>query len=158
MATEIGSSSSERVEVGALHLKRVLGFWDLIIYGLIIVQVVAPVPIAVLLEQRSNGHAVTVVLLALVGMMLTAISYGRMAVIYPMAGSAYSYVARSIHPHLGFFSGWAMFLDYLIIPLISAMIPAQAIQRLAPEVPFALLTFLVVLGMTVLNLRGMRAT
>jgi amino acid transporter len=136
----------------------VLGLWDLIIYGMIIVQIVAPVPIAGLLEQRSNGHAVTVVLLALVGMMITAVSYGRMAVIYPMAGSAYSYVARSINPHLGFFTGWAMFLDYLLIPLISAMIPALAIQRLVPGIPFAVLTFLVVLGMTVLNLGGIKAT
>src|SRR3954471_6426818 len=126
--------------VSAPQLKRVLGLWDLIIYGMIIVQIVAPVPIAGLLEQRSNGHAVTTVLVALIGMMITAISYGRMAVIYPMAGSAYSYVARSINPHLGFFTGWAMFLDYLLIPLISAMIPALAIQRLIPGIPFAVLT------------------
>lgn len=144
--------------VEAPRLKRVLGLWDLIIYGMIIVQIVAPVPIAGLLEQRSNGHAVTTVLVALLGMMITAISYGRMAVVYPMAGSAYSYVSRSINPHLGFLAGWAMFLDYLIIPLISSIIPALAIQRLLPGVPFAALTFLVVLGMTAVNLGGIRAT
>ncbi len=90
---------------GGQSLKRVLGLWGLIVYGMIIVQIVAPVPIAGLLEQRSNGHAVTVVLIALLGMMITAVSYGRMAVVYPMAGSAYSYVARTINPHLGFFTG-----------------------------------------------------
>ena len=142
----------------APRLKRVLKLWDLIVYGMIIVQIVAPVPIAGLLEQRSDGHAVTVVLVALVGMMITAISYGRMAVVYPMAGSAYSYVARTINPHLGFFTGWAMFLDYLLIPLISAIIPALAIQRLVPSVPFPVLTFLIVLAMTALNLRGIKAT
>lgn len=149
-------SIADSVEVP--RLKRVLGLWDLIIYGMIIVQIVAPVPIAGLLEQRSNGHAVTTVLVALLGMMITAISYGRMAVVYPMAGSAYSYVSRSINPHLGFLAGWAMFLDYLIIPLISSIIPALAIQRLLPGVPFAALTFLVVLGMTAVNLGGIRAT
>ena len=96
--------------------------------------------------------------MALLGMMITAISYGRMAVVYPMAGSAYSYVARTINPHLGFFTGWAMFLDYLLIPLISAIIPALALQRLLPGVPFAVLTFLIVLAMTALNLRGIKAT
>jgi putrescine importer len=136
----------------APRLRRVLGLWDLIVYGMIIVQIVAPIPIAGLLEQRSNGHAVTVVILALVGMMLTAISYGRMAVVYPMAGSAYSYVARSINPHLGFFTGWAMVLDYLLIPLISAIITALAIQRLLPGIPFVVLTFIIVLGMTMVNL------
>jgi amino acid transporter len=59
---------------------------------------------------------------------------------------------------LGFFTGWAMFLDYLLIPLISAIIPALALQRLLPSVPFAVLTFLIVLGMTALNLRGIKAT
>src|SRR5947209_7417758 len=46
----------------------------------------------------------------------------------------------------------------LLIPLISAIIPALAIQRLLPGVPFAFLTFLVVLGMTGLNLGGIRTT
>src|SRR4029077_12642174 len=95
---------------------------------------------------------------ALLGMMITAVSYGRMSAVHPMAGSAYSYVARSINPHLGFLVGWAMFLDYLVIPLISAIIPALAIQRLLPGVPFAVLTFSVVLGMTAVNLGGIRAT
>jgi putrescine importer len=54
-------------------------------------------------------------------MMLTAISYARMSLLYPRAGSAYSYAARSITLHLGFLAGWAMFLDYLVIPLISAI-------------------------------------
>ena len=156
--SEPASSPSLPGTPDAPSLKRVLGLWDLIVYGMIIVQIVAPVPIAGLLEQRSNGHAVTVVLIALLGMMITAISYGRMAVVYPMAGSAYSYVARTINPHLGFFTGWAMFLDYLLIPLISAIIPALAIQRLLPGIPFAALTFLIVLGMTALNLRGIKAT
>jgi putrescine importer len=158
MSEVVANPPAQSVETQAPGLKRVLTLWDLIVYGMIIVQMVAPVPIAGLLEQRSNGHAVTVVLIALIGMMITAISYGRMAVVYPMAGSAYSYVARSINPHLGFFTGWAMFLDYLLIPLISAIIPALALQRLLPGMPFAALTFLVVLGMTALNLRGIKAT
>lgn len=152
------SSSNAAAVAPASGLKRVLGLRDLVIYGMIIVQLVAPVPIAGLLEKRSDGHAVLTVLVALLGMLITAISYGRMAVVYPMAGSAYSYVSRSINPHLGFLAGWSMFLDYLIIPLISAIIPALAIQRLFPEVPFGVLTFLVVLGMTLVNLGGIRST
>src|SRR5512137_480740 len=125
---------------------------------MIIMQVVAPIPIFGLLEQRSNNHAVTTILVAMLAMVITAVSYGRMARLYPMAGSAYTYVGRALSPHLGFLAGWSMFLDYLIIPLISAIIPALAIQRLFPSVPFALLTFLIVVAMTVLNLRGIRAT
>jgi len=144
------------------RLKRVLGLWDLVVYGMIIIQVVAPIPIFGLVQQRSNGHAVTTILAAMVAMMLTAISYGRMASLYPMAGSAYTYVARSINPHLGFVTGWAMFLDYLIIPLMSTIIPALAIRQLIPHIPwmpripFAVLAFVIALVMTMLNLRGIR--
>lgn len=152
------AESAPAATAPAPGLKRVLGLRDLVIYGMIIVQLVAPVPIAGLLEKRSDGHAVLTVLVALLGMLITAVSYGRMAVVYPMAGSAYSYVSRSLNPHLGFLAGWSMFLDYLIIPLISAIIPALAIQRLFPDVPFGVLTFLVVLGMTLVNLGGIRST
>ena len=140
------------------RLKRVLNLRDLLIYGMVIMQVVAPVPIFGLLEQRSDNHAVTTVLIAMLAMIITAISYGRMAVLYPMAGSAYTYVGRTFNPHLGFLTGWSMFLDYLVIPLISAIIPALAIQRLIPAAPLPLLTFLILAGMTGLNLRGIRAT
>ena len=64
----VASASNPGVPTGsaeAPRLKRVLGLWDLIVYGIIIVQIVAPVPIAGLLEQRSNGHAVTTVLISL---------------------------------------------------------------------------------------------
>jgi len=115
--------SAEPAVAAAPRLQRVLGLWDLIVYGMVIIQVVAPIPIFGLVQQRSNGHAVTTILAAMVAMMLTAVSYGRMASLYPMAGSAYTYVARGINPHLGFMTGWAMFLDYLIIPLMSTIIP-----------------------------------
>jgi len=140
------------------RLKRVLTLRDLLVYGMVIMQVVAPIPIFGLLEQRSNNHAVTTVLVAMLAMIITAVSYGRMAILYPMAGSAYTYVSRALNPHLGFLAGWCMFLDYLVIPLISAIIPALAIQRLLPSVPLPVLTFLIVGAMTALNLRGIKAT
>jgi len=54
--------------------------------------------------------------------------------------------------------GWSMLLDYLMIPLISAIIPALAIQRVWPMLPMPLLTLAIVLVMTFLNLFGIRAT
>jgi putrescine importer len=157
MATE-SSPTTSTTSPQAPKLKRVLGLWDLLIYGMIIMQVVAPVPIFGLLEKRSDGHALMTVLVAMVAMMITAISYGRMAILYPMAGSAYTYVGRTFSPHLGFLAGWSMFLDYLVIPLISAIIPALAIHEMLPFLPFPVLTFLVVAAMTILNLYGIRAT
>ena len=40
------------------------------------------------------------ILIAMVAMLFTAISYGRMARAYPSAGSAFTYAAQEIHPGL----------------------------------------------------------
>ena len=93
-----------------LRLRRVLSVWDLILYGIVAVTPSAPATVFGLAELRSHGHAVVTILAAMVAMVLTAISYGRMAALYPSAGSAYTYVGRGLHPYLGFVSGWAMLL------------------------------------------------
>ena len=93
------------------HLRRVLGVWDLVFYGLVAVTPSAPATIFGLAQVNSRGHAVDTILIAMVAMVLTAISYGRMAAVYPSAGSAYTYVGRGLHPYLGFVAGWAILLD-----------------------------------------------
>ena len=89
------------------QIKRVLRLRDLLIYGMIVTQVVAPIPVFGLIEKRSGRHAVLTVVLAVLPMLITAVSYGRMPTLYPLAGSAYTYVGRAINPHLGFLIGWS---------------------------------------------------
>jgi putrescine importer len=113
----------------APRLRRVLGLRDLVMYGIVLIQPVGGIGIFVLANKKSGGHVTATILLALVAMMLTAFSYGRMAGLYPAAGSAYTYVGRGLNPHLGFMAGWAMFLDYLVIPLISVVFGALSMQR-----------------------------
>src|ERR1039458_9198730 len=105
------------------RLRRVLTLWDLVFYGIVLIQPIAPVGIFGIAQKISFGHVSTAVLVAMVAMMLTAFSYGRMAAIYPSAGSAYTYVSRGLNPHVGSLIGWAMVLDYLIIPIINATHP-----------------------------------
>ena len=140
------------------HLRRVLTLWDLIFYGIVLIMPIAPVPMFGVAQVLSQGHFVTTILIAMLAMMLTAVSYGRMATLYPTAGSAYTYVGRGLNPHLGFLTGWAMFLDYLIQPLLNGIYGALTIQRFFPFVPYAALAAAFVGTMTLLNLRGIRAT
>ena len=134
--------------------KRVLSVWDLIIYGIVLIQPIAPVGIFGIVVVNSRGHVVLTILIAMVAMMLTAMSYGRMAARYPSAGSAYTYVGRTFGPYAGFLTGWAMFLDYLIIPAISTVYGALTLQRLAPAIPYPAWVALIVGLLTFLNLRG----
>ena len=114
---------------GPPRLRRVLGLGDLVFYGLVLIQPVGAVGIFGLADQKSFGHVTLTIFIALAAMMLTAWSYGRMAGLYPAAGSAYTYVGRGLHPHFGFIAGWCMFLDYLVIPIVSVIYGAISIQK-----------------------------
>jgi putrescine importer len=139
-------------------LRRALSLRDLIFYGIVAVTPSAPATIFGLAEVKSRGHVVLTILAAMVAMVLTAISYGRMAALYPSAGSAYAYVSRGLHPYLGFFAGWAMLLDYIFIPLFCVIYGTLSLQRALPWMPFWAGALLFAGGITILNLRGIEYT
>lgn len=139
-------------------LRRVLTLGDLIWYGIILIQPIAAVPLFGVADRLSEGHVVTTIAIAMVAMMLTAISYGAMASVYPTAGSAYTYVGRGLNLHLGFLTGWAMVLDYFMIPILNCIYGALTLNRLFPTVPYLIWAALFVLIITGLNLIGVQAT
>lgn len=141
---------------GQPRLKRVLGMWDLVIYGIVLIQPIAPVGIFGIAQKLSRGHVVTTIIFAMFAIMLTAYSYGRMAGLYPSAGSAFTYVTHGLNAHLGFLVGWAMVLDYLMIPLINTIFGALTLTRLIPGIPYVVWVFLISGGILLLNLRGIR--
>jgi putrescine importer len=153
-------STSDGVAAAAAtpHLKRVLGLWDLIYYGIILTSPIAVVPMFGEAQVLSRGHAVVTLLAAMVAMTATAVSFGRMATVYPSAGSVYTYVSRGFNSQIGFVIGWAMFLEYLFQPLQNSLYAALTIQRLVPHVPFALLSAAAVGFMTCLCWFGIRTT
>lgn len=138
-------------------MRRTLRLKDLIFYGLVLMQPIAPVGILGFAQQMSHGHAVMTILIGMVAMMLTAFSYGRMAAIHPSAGSAYTYVGRELNLHLGFLVGWAMTLDYLMIPLINTVFASLTLHRVAPQIPYVVWVAIFVGVITFLNLGGIRA-
>jgi len=140
------------------HLKRVLNLWDLIYYGVILTSPIAAVPLFGEGQVLSHGHTVATLLLAMVAMSVTAISFGRMAYIYPSSGSVYTYISRGLNPHFGFVVGWAMFLEYLFQPVQNALYSVLAIQRMAPRIPFAVLAALAVGFITIMTVQGIKFT
>src|SRR3954463_1903634 len=150
---------SKSSTTSAPRLRRVLTLWDLIFYGIVLVQPIAPVPLYGVAQKLSNGHFATIIVIAMFAMMITAVSYGRMAALYPSAGSAYTYVGRGLNPHLGFLAGWAMFLDYLLQPLINTVWISTALhERYVHAVPFFAWAAMIAAIITLLNLRGIRSS
>jgi putrescine importer len=142
----------------ALGLRRTLKLRHLILYGIIIIQPTAPMSIYGVVSNAARGHVVTTILIAMVAMLFTAVSYGRMARVYPSAGSAYTYVGKEIHPLAGYVVGWSMLMDYMLNPIICAIWCSAAAQNILPQIPYAAWAVAFVLVFTGLNLRGVQSS
>jgi putrescine importer len=151
-------SSSATASPEAPRLRRSLTLWDLILYGIIVIQPVAPMSIFGLLNQRGQGHAATMILVAMIAMLLTAISYGRMARAYPSAGSAFTYVGQEINPTLGYVTGWSMVMDYMLNPIICTIWCSEQAHVFAPVIPNWLWVIFFVLLFTGLNIQGVKTS
>jgi putrescine importer len=152
MATTPGTHSS------ASQLRRTLTLWDLILYGVIVIQPVAPMSVFGVLSDRGRGHVVTTILIAMVAMLFTAISYGRMARAYPSAGSAFTYVGQEINPALGYVTGWSMVMDYMLNPMICIIWCSQQAHVFAPAIPYWGWAIFFALVFTGLNLQGIKTS
>jgi putrescine importer len=142
----------------APHLKRSLKLWHLIVYGIIIIQPTAPMGIYGVVSNEARGHVVTTILIAMVAMLFTAVSYGRMARVYPSAGSAFTYVGKELHPLAGYVVGWSMLMDYLLNPIICAIWCSAAARNILPAIPYATWALSFVILFTVLNLFGVKSS
>src|SRR5882724_8839580 len=140
------------------RLRRTLTLWDLILYGVIVIQPVAPMSVFGVLSERGRGHVVTTLLIAMVAMLFTAFSYGRMARAYPSAGSAFTYVGQEINPALGYVTGWSMVMDYMLNPMICIIWCSQQAFVFAPGVHY--LAWAVFFGaiFTFLNIQGIKTS
>ena len=151
------SESSPRT-ANTQSLRRALTLWDLILYGVIVIQPVAPMSVFGVISDRGHGHVVTTLVIAMFAMLLTAISYGRMARAYPSAGSAFTYVGQEINPALGYITGWSMVMDYMLNPLICIRWCSEQASNFAPVLRpwmWAIVIFLIFTG---LNLRGIKTS
>ncbi len=143
---------------GSVGLKRSLRFWDLVIYGIVLIQPTAPMPVFGVLYNVSRGHVVSVILLAMVAMLFTSISYGCMARAYPHGGSAFLYVGKEIHPSLGYLTGWCLILDYIVNPLICIIWCSHAAMNFLPGVPYVAWAVFFALFFTALNCNGVETS
>ena len=139
-------------------LKRTLTLRDLILYGIVVIQPVAPMSSYGVLAERGRGHVTTTILIAMVAMLLTAVSYGRMARVYPSAGSAFTYVGQELHPALGYLTGWSMVMDYMLNPMICIVWCSMGAMQFVPQVPYAVWAVAFFALFTWLNLRGVKAS
>lgn len=136
------------------ELNRSLTFMDLLIYGLIFMVPIAPWTIFGTVYNLSNGMVPLVYLIGMVAMVFTALSYSQMAKAIPMAGSVYNYVGKGLHPTLGFFAGWLMLLDYLLVPTLLYVMAAVSMAGIFPGTPQWMWALIFVAINVIINIRG----
>lgn len=138
-------------------MKRVLGLPGLTIFGiaymvpLTIFSTLGPV------AQITGNGVPGAYIVTLICMLFTALSYGRMTRRYPVAGSAYSYSQQAFGGHAGFLTGWALMLDYLLLPLINYLLIGLYLSAYFPAIPGALWIVLAIAVVTVLNVLGIKS-
>jgi len=109
-------------------------------------------------SEASSGALPSAYVFGGVAMIFTALSYGKMAREYPMAGSAYTYSRKAIDSRVGFMVGWALLLDYFFLPMVVWLIGAAYLHAEFPSAPtWVFLTAFIVLT-TGLNILGIKLT
>ena len=108
------------------------------------------------IAEETKGTVPSAYLLALLAMLFTAYSYGRMASTYPVAGSAYTYVRRAIDSRVGFLVGWATLLDYFFLPMVIWLLGATYLQQGFPGVPVWTWIIVFIALTTVINILGIK--
>lgn len=139
-------------------LRRSLGLWAIVGLGLGYMTPTVVFDTFGIVSGQTHGVVPAAYLVALVVMMFTAISYGKMAGAIPSAGSAYTYVRESIHPNLGFMVGWTSLVDYVLLPMVNCLIIRLYLEQLFPAVPGWIWVVVYCAGVTTLIAVTMRGT
>lgn len=152
------AATADNPSSGTVGLRRSLRFRDLVLYGIILIQPTAPMPSFGVIYSEARGHVVTAILLAMVAMLFTSVSYGRMARAYPHGGSAFLYVGKEIHPSLGYLTGWCLVMDYVLNPLICTIWCSRAAINFLPVVPYVVWAVFFAVLFTTLNCNGVETS
>jgi amino acid transporter len=136
------------------ELNRSVSTVDLLVYGLVFMVPIAPWAIFGTVYNSASGMVPLVYAIGLIAMVFTALAYSQMAKSFPLAGSVFSYVGRGIHPAAGFFAGWAILLDYLLVPTLLYVFAAESMIGLFPGTPRWLWAIIFVIVNTIINLLG----
>lgn len=101
-----------------VELRKTLTLIPVVMMGLAYMQPMTLFDTFGIVSGLTDGHVPTAYAFALVAILFTALSYGKLVKRFPSAGSAYTYAQKAINPTVGFMVGWSSLLDYLFAPMI----------------------------------------
>jgi amino acid transporter len=139
-----------------VQLRKTLTLVQVVMMGLAYLQPMTIFDTFGIVSGLTDGHVATAYIFALVAVLFTAVSYGKLVKRFPSAGSAYTYAQKAISPHVGFMVGWSSLLDYLFMPMINILLAKIYLEAIVPGVPSWIFVTALVALMTAFNLRGIK--
>lgn len=136
------------------HLRRALGLPSLVLFGMVYIVPLTVFTTYGIVTQMSGGRLPVAYVVTLVAMFFTALSYARMAVAFPVAGSAYTYSQKTFGAPIGFLAGWSLLLDYLFLPMLNYLVIGIYLEAAFPSVPAWVFIVASIAIVTVLNIVG----
>lgn len=136
------------------HLRRALGLPSLVLFGMVYIVPLTVFTTYGIVTQMSGGRLPVAYVVTLVAMFFTALSYARMAVAFPVAGSAYTYSQKAFGAPIGFLAGWSLLLDYLFLPMLNYLVIGIYLEAAFPSVPAWVFIVASIAIVTVLNIVG----
>lgn len=141
-------------DMSVSKLRRSLSLRQVVIIGLAYLTPMTVFDSFAIVSQKTAGHVPSAYVLALGIMLLTALSYGKLARHFPRAGSAYTYVQKIMGSHAGFMVGWLSLMDYILLPMVNALLAQIYLSALFPSVPAWIWVTVFVAMITAANLRS----
>ena len=141
-------------QAGKPKLRQIMSVPDMVVYGLIFMVPIAPFGIYGGIFTESGGMPTLVYIVGTCAMAFTALSHASLGREYPVSGSVYAYASRAIGPAVGFLTGWALMLDYILSPVLLYVVSSAALHGIVPEVPAWAFGIVFVVANTLVNVRG----
>ncbi|RNB91635.1 APC family permease [Brevibacillus fluminis] len=138
------------------EMKRTLTLLPVVLFGFSFMALGTVFSTYGVASQISHGMVAGSYILATIVMLFTAYSYGQMAKVFPIAGSAYTYTQKAINPHVGFLVGWSLLMDYLLIPLVNYLLFGIFYHAAFPNIPSSVWILSMLILVTIVNIRGVK--
>ena len=98
----VASMQPDHSTHGTAQLRKSLRLWHVVIIGLAYLTPMTVFDTFGIVSGLTAGHVPSAYILALAGILFTALSYGTLVRRFPQSGSAYTYTQRAINKHVGF--------------------------------------------------------
>ncbi|WP_332649876.1 APC family permease [Lysinibacillus sp. 54212] len=127
---------------------------ELVVFGL---SLMAPITIFTtfgIASEVTDSRVPLAYIFTALALSLTGYCYAQMVKAFPISGSAYTYVHRSVNSKVGFLVGWALLTSYALLPMVNYLVAGIFLHSIVPQIPYGFWIILLIVLNTFINIKG----